>query len=395
MAVLHLLCHAMLVLPIPLFKLIQHDFGLARVEPVTALGTALALTFALATLGTGWLCDRAPGRWIAGVGLVFHGLGLIGMARSPSLGWATFWLVVAGIGSAGYHPVAARQVVGLYPEAVGKAMGVQAIGSALGFWIGPRFAGWRADHAGWRAPVFEAGVVAVIVAITYLLCTIEPVLPGHDEPAGGNGAERSDKLLMVVALGLLGVLLIPRDFAGMAYDALNALFLQHAEGYRLSVDVVGGLLGAKGLLSLVSNPLMAWLSDRGHRLWWWAATIAASACCGLLVPWLPPPAAKLSLVLCGMFFLANYPVFEAALLERIPPRLRGRGYALVLTIVGVFAAFSYTWVGGRVDHLVAGAAAVTPERFRPIYALLSVALISSLAAIPLLNLVGRRGDRIA
>ncbi|NUQ01483.1 MAG: hypothetical protein HUU35_16690, partial [Armatimonadetes bacterium] len=101
LAVLHLLCHALLSMLTPLYVAIQRDFGLAHLEPVTALSTWLAVTFAIATLGAGWLCDRAPGRWIAGVGLVFHGLGLIGLARAPDLGWARFWLVIAGIGAAG------------------------------------------------------------------------------------------------------------------------------------------------------------------------------------------------------------------------------------------------------------------------------------------------------
>ncbi|MCC7493556.1 MAG: MFS transporter [Fimbriimonadaceae bacterium] len=403
LSVLHMLCHALLSLLTPLIVAMQQDFGLPGVEPITALNTWLGVTFAGATLAFGALTDRAPGRLIAGWGLVVHGLGLLGLASANSLPQARLWLVIAGIGAAAYHPVAARQIPGLYPEAVGRAFGLVAIGAAVGFYGGPRFAGWRAELAGfqaplwnaaaWRVPVWEAGLVAVLLAVVYLLATAEPELP---QPAGGGAAIRGrDKAALVVAIAALGLLLIPRDFGGLGFESLNSLFLQRGAGFGLSVGAVGSLLGYKGLISLVSNPLFSHLSDRGQRLWWWAGTLVATALCGLLIPLLSPGPAQVALVLQGMFFLANFPIFEAALLERVPARLRGRAYALVLCIVGAFSAVAPKAVGGWVDALVQpGQALIARDAFAPLYWRLGCGLLSSLLAVPLLVVIQRRGRRL-
>lgn len=394
LAVLHMLCHALLTLITPLYVSMQRDFGLARVEPITSLLTWMLVTFSLATLLAGQLCDRLPGRWIAGGGLLLHGAGLIGLSFAPTVPWARFWVVVAGIGASGYHPVSVRQIVGLFPEAVGRAMGLAAIGAAVGFYVGPRFAGWRAGLAGWRAPMLEAGAIAILVAVLFLILTAEPTL--HEQPvkANGVGNHRRNKVFLVGAIGLLGLFLIPRDFAGLAYDSLHALFLEQAGIFRLDVAGIGALLGAKGLISLVSNPLFAWVSDRGHRLWWWAGTLLASAFCGAVVPWLPADGAKVALVLQGMFFLANYPIFEAALVERVPARIRGRAYALILAIVGIFSAFAPKFVGGQVDALLATASATDPVTYRGLYLGLAVTLLTSLVAIALLQAVQTRTSRL-
>ncbi len=401
LSVLHMMCHGLLTLILPLYVAIQHDFGLSGVEPATALSTWQAMVFAIATLGVGWLCDRTPGRRIAGWGLVVQGLGLIGLAAAPTLGWARFWVVVSGIGAAGYHPVAARQIIGLYPEAVGWAMGMVGIGSAIGFYAGPRYAGWYAERAGWsepvwnaaawRAPMLHAGLVAIVVAVLFMVLTIEPVLSVR--PRANGGSERRDKALLVGALGLLGILLIPRDFSAVGFDALHSLYLQHGP-FAVGLGGVGSLLGYKGLLSLVTNPIMSWLSDRGHRLRWWAGVLLASAVFGAAVPWLPPALAKLALVLNGMFFLANYPIFESALVERVPPHVRGRAYALILTIVGVFSATAPKVIGARVDAFGA-TGAVAAGDFRRLYLGLAACMVAALLAVPLLGQVQRRGDRLA
>ncbi|MBI2297602.1 MAG: MFS transporter [Armatimonadetes bacterium] len=391
MAVLHLYCHALLSLLTPLYVAIQKDFALPRVEPVTGLSTCGAVTFALATLVAGLLVDRLPSRLVAGGGLVVQGLGLVAMAAAPTLGWARVWVIVSAVGAAGYHPVSARVIAGLYPEAVGRAMGLAGMGAGLGFFLGPRFSGRVTGLAGWRMAMGLAGWGAVAVAAAYVLFTREPILSERPRPEGQVPAGPRQKAVFVLALAALGLALIPRDFAGGGIETLNALYLQHAQG--LSVGLVGALLGYKGLLSLVTNPIFAWLSDRGSRLWWWAGTLLLSALCGAAIPFLPRGAAMAALVLHGMFLLANYPIFESALLERVPARLRGRAYALILAVVGSFAAFAPKFVGARVDALVSPAAVhAGPELFQALYLALAAVMLLGLAGVPLLVVVRRRSD---
>lgn len=391
-ALLHMMCHGLLSMLVPLYLVIQHDYGLARVEPVTALSTWSAVVFAVATLAVGSVVDALPTKLVSGLGLMLHGAGMVGLATAPTIQLATFWVVIAAIGAAGYHPVAARVLVGLYPEKVGYAVGRAGIGAGLGFWLGPKYAGWMAEQHGWRVAMSSAGWFAILLAVVFLLTTTEPELRDRERPAGGS--VRGDKVLYLVVLGLLSLALMPRDYAGIGLDTLNSLYLQRAQA--LGVTLVGGVLGYKGLISLVVNPLLAQLSDRGHRLWWWAATLLLSGIFAALVPWLSPTLGQVALVASGVFLLANYPVFESALVERVPPRLRGRTYSVILTIVGMASAFAPKYVGAGVDHLVGGQpGAVPPALFQSLYAQLGIAMVASLAAVPLLNVLRQRGNRLA
>jgi len=405
LGVLHFACHALLTLLTPLYLAIQSDFGLARVEPVTALMTWQMLTFALATLLAGWLVDRVPGRLVAGGGLLLHGLALVGCARAETLVAARAWIILAGIGSAAYHPVAARQIIGLFPQNVGRAIGLAAVGSAFGFYLGPTFAGWRAELAGWREPLWlgaawrvpvgEAGLAAILVATLYLLTTREPVLhepqPATLEPITGQDRQR-----LIVAVVLFSLLSIPREFAGIGVDNLHALFVQQSRGFSMGLGAVGSLLGFKGILSLYISPLMASLSDRGHRLRWWAGVMLGAAGVTALVPWLPPALAKIAIVAQGVLILSNYPILESALVERLPARVRGRAYAVNLAIIGTFAATAPKLVGARVDQVVGQPAGGAPaELFGGLYFGLAVMFAVSVLAAFALGLVERAGRRWA
>lgn len=398
LTILHLMCHGLLTLLVPLLLCLQADFGLPGVEPVTALITWQAVTFALAGLGAGWLADKVGGKPIAGLGLMLQGLGLIGLAHAPTLAAARLWVIVAGVGSAGYHPVAAKHLVTLFPRSVGKAIGIAAIGAGVGFWLGPRFAGWRAEQAGWQAPlwsgaawrvpILEAGIVALAVAALYLLLTAEPA--AEEPPPVGNGPSRPLALGVIFSIGLLGLVLIPRDFGSAGIEALNSLFLQRVHG--LGVQATGALIAAKGLISLVANPLATWLSDRGPRLVWWAGVTIAGAVFAALIPLLAPGPAGVVLVAHGVCVLAGYPILESAIAETVPARLRGRAAAVLLAVVGLPGAFAAKLVGGWVDRL--GSAAVLPrEGFVGLYAALSGLLLVSLLAAVALRGVRRRADR--
>jgi len=405
LGVLHLGCHALLTLLTPLYLAIQHDFGLARVEPVTALMTWQMLTFALATMVSGWLVDRVPGRLVAGGGLLLHGLALVGCARAETLAVARAWIILGGFGSAAYHPVAAKQIIGLFPHNVGRAIGLAAVGSAFGFYLGPTFAGWRAELAGWREPLWlgaawrvpvgEAGLVAVLVAALYLATTREPRLTQREqvllEPITSH-----DRRRLIGAVLMFSLLSIPREFAGIGVDNLHALYVQQSRGFAMGLGAVGSLLGLRGILSLWISPWFAALSDRGHRLRWWAAVMLGGAVCTALVPWLPPAWAKVAIVAQGVLILANYPILESALVERLPARVRGRAYAVNLAIIGTFAATAPKLVGARVDQVVGETAGGAPsEWFHGLYLALAAMFAVSVLAAFALGRVERAGRRWA
>src|SRR4051794_1308859 len=82
-------------------------------------------------------------------------------------GWAFGWL---GGGRA------ARVILG-----PGMAIGLVGAGSGLGFYLGPKFAGWRAETAAWdwghvtqwQKPLVELGIIGLVVGVLFLLFATE------------------------------------------------------------------------------------------------------------------------------------------------------------------------------------------------------------------------------
>src|SRR2546430_14988037 len=112
-----------------------------------------------------------------------------------------------------------------------------------------------------------------------------------------------------------------RDFTGSSMGSLGSLFMQSAYGFNLKET--GVALSAMFLASVVSNPLFGHLSDRGRIRWTCAVLLVAVVLVGgfppVPAPWLVSPFA-----LYGFFFMASYPMVEAALMESGPGGVRGR-----------------------------------------------------------------------
>ena len=112
----------------------------------------------------GYYSDRISRPWFAPLGAVISG------ACIAVLPFVTeYWLVFccsmfSGLGSAIYHPEAARMVNGLAGAQKGKALGTFSVGGNAGFAAGPMFAGFCAYVVGIQGLLFYA-VFNTIVAL--------------------------------------------------------------------------------------------------------------------------------------------------------------------------------------------------------------------------------------
>ena len=101
---LHALTHLYHVALIPLYLLIRNDFQLASDGQATLLVTVMGLAYFLPSYPMGVLADRVSRKKLLGIGLAINGLGFVGLAFSPTYGWAIACLLVAGFGGSFYHP---------------------------------------------------------------------------------------------------------------------------------------------------------------------------------------------------------------------------------------------------------------------------------------------------
>ena len=161
---LHAFTHIYQVALMPLYLLIQRDLKLASVEQATLLLTLMMLGYFVPSYGMGVLADRTSRKRLLAAGLAINSLGYIGLAFAPNYAWAVACVMIAGLGGSFFHPAATSMVARLFPANTGRALGLVGVGASVGFFIGPLYSGWRADSAGWRAPVLELGLLGVLMA---------------------------------------------------------------------------------------------------------------------------------------------------------------------------------------------------------------------------------------
>jgi len=390
--VLHAFTHVYHVALMPLYLLMQQDFGFASVGQATSMVTILMLAYFLPSYGLGVLADRVNRKRLLGLGLAINALGFVGLSFAPNYACAVAAVIVAGIGGSFYHPAATAMVARLFPVGTGRALGLAGIGASAGFFCGPIYAGWRAGAlelargaAAWRQPVLELGLLGLAMAGAFAW------LADDEKPARavGRTVVSTQKIFPTRALWTLFLLCAVafglRDFTGSSMGSLGSLFLQHAHGY--DPTRTGLALSGIFLASAVSNPLFGHLSDRGRFRWAGFVLLTAAALVALF-PHLPASWTIPAYLAYGFFFMASYPMIEAALMESVPDAVRGRVFGLFITVGGMIGNASHWAVGAWVKHL--GPAANSVESYFGGYGLIAGLLVIALLGLPCLRAIRRR-----
>ena len=389
---LHAFTHLYQVALMPLYLLIQKDFKFQSVGQATLLLTVLMVACFGPSYPIGILADRFNRTKLLGFGLAVNALGFVALALAPSFGWALAAVIVAGLGGSFYHPAATAMIARLFPESTGKALGLVGIGSGAGFFLGPIYAGWRAGTlepvlgpAAWRRPVLELGVLGIVGAALFGLLA-EPE-PPQRQPVDEH--PHQTKLFPTAALWFFflaySLAFSIRDFAGSSMGSLGSLFLQKARGY--DARATGLALSGIYLAATISNPLFGSLSDRGRKRWLTVALLTAAGTMAIF-PWVPESWTVPVYVVYGFFFLAGYPMTEAALMESVPDVVRGRVFGIFVMIGGVIGNLSHWMVGAKVRQL--GAAAGIVSSYYPIYATMALMLVFSLCGLLCLKPIRKR-----
>jgi MFS family permease len=269
------------------------------------------------------------------------------------------------------------------------AIGLLGIGSGLGFFAGPQYAGWRAQNAHWQwgavaqwqKPLVELGIVGIIFGVLFLIFATEA-----RPERGGAHRENHPPLgaLLRWRVVWVALTLMLRDFAGIASHTLLSLYLQRAWDY--DVKRAGFTVGTMMLLGIISNPLCVWLSPGRRRLPMYCVVVILAAVFVSCVPfmsigWLLP-------LMCAFQAcqLGSYAVSDAATLERVPPEVRGRVVGLFLTIAGTFSAMAPFVMGYWVDLLKGNAS--HPQAYIPLFLTVAAMVALSATAVPFIAKLG-------
>src|SRR5215208_4596998 len=102
--VLHAFTHLYQVALLPLYLLIQKDFGLSGVEGSTLLVTVMMAAYYLPSYYMGVMADHWNKRKLLAWGLALNGIGFVALSQARSYPVALLCTVIAGIGGSTYHP---------------------------------------------------------------------------------------------------------------------------------------------------------------------------------------------------------------------------------------------------------------------------------------------------
>ncbi|HET6247328.1 MAG TPA: MFS transporter [Tepidisphaeraceae bacterium] len=348
---LHAFTHAFAAMLVPLYLLMQADLHLHGVQPAAIIVTVYGTVYMILSYPAGVMADRVSRKRMLGVGLVLNAvaIALMGLTRSYEVLIAL--AVLAGIAGTVFHPAANALVPEHFPKSPGMAIGLLGIGSGLGFFAGPQYAGWRAESAhwhwqsvaNWQRPCLELGAAGLVAGILFLIFAKE-ARPKADR----GGSVRIDPPALgkklrwgvVATAAVLGC----RDFAGVACLTLASIYLQKA--MKLDAKETGLIIGTMMLTGVVVNPLAVWLSPGRRRLPGLAIVLVIAGGTIATVPFVANRF-ELLIVLCVFqaLQLGSYAMSDAGMLERVPANVRGRVVGLFLSIAGTFAALS-PWVMG-------------------------------------------------
>jgi MFS family permease len=377
--ILHLFTHAYGAMLVPLYLLIQADLHLPGIQYAALIVTVYGVTYYVFSYGSGILADHFNRRNLLGWGLVINAAAVTLMGLSRKYEMVLAMAVVGGLAGTLFHPAANALIPAHFPKSTGMVIGVLGIGSGLGFFIGPQFAGWSAVHgfwhlgtiANWQRPCVELGLLGIVGGFAFLIFAREaPTSHGpKTRPPPLTWPMRWTVLAIAATLGC-------RDFSGVASISLTSIYLLRAQGRDAAS--AGLAVGAMMLIGVVVNPLAVWLSPGRKRLPFLAISLILAGLIVCTVPWFT---ARFTLAILCVFqacHLGSYSMSDAAVFERVPPSTRGRVTGLFLNVAGTAASTSPWVMGFWTDHF-GDRAALQKTYFPPFIALGAMMFFASIS----------------
>ena len=250
--------------PVLLAELVTST-GLGPLAAGTIMG-ARSISGAIASIPMGMAADRYVHRrtQFMAVSLVWFGGSYFLIGIAPNQTWIIVFAMVLGVGSALWHPPAVGLLSTQFPTRRAMVMAIHGVGASVGDITGPMVIGALLLVVSWKS-IFQASVLPAIVlaGVFYLVVRGAGVgeIRGHTSLAGyfealRQAARHRPLLLSILAGGTrsAGQIILVTFVPIYARDDLG-----------LGPGFVGVLLALLMGLSLVSQPVLGYLSDRTSR----------------------------------------------------------------------------------------------------------------------------------
>lgn len=184
---------------------------ITKLDSNTAEVVWVALGYLIAATGPMLLTARIGERFglvqTFRVGTLVYCVAMAACAYAPDIGTLIALRVVQGIGMALFLPTTFTIAAQIHPPTErGKALGVLQTGNALGFVLGPIFAGWLLDAYDWRA-IFWSRIPFAALAIALAWAVFPRALVAQRASAAGAARRGWDLIgATYLTLAIFGIL---------------------------------------------------------------------------------------------------------------------------------------------------------------------------------------------
>lgn len=252
----------------------------------------LMLANAGATLATGALMliagrmmDRYSMRWIIIGGTLLLALGMVLVAHATAM-WQIIVLYTTLVASGyAFSTTLAAQVLAVkwFPDRVGFAVGIAALGSSLGGIVMPPLLAWMLVHYGWRDAnmMLAALVVAVVVPMVWFVVRFpregeaRVTRPSPEARAGAPAAALEEPWGFVEVLREPTFWIIGLAFLGTTLASYSFLTSVGPYSHDLGIDPqrMSLLIPVLAVAGIFGRLVLGYLADKvDTRYLYWAAT---------------------------------------------------------------------------------------------------------------------------
>jgi FSR family fosmidomycin resistance protein-like MFS transporter len=322
---------------------LQKEFNLSYFL-VAVIATTYQVTSSVAQPIFGILSDRAAQRFLVPLGVLLAAGGFAALGVAPTYEILLVAIVLAGLGSAIFHPEAtksARFVAGEY-----HAMGLSffTIGGNIGVALGPlvltSLVAWRGLHGTSLYLIWGAVVTVIVAAIGPALARAESAHYARTTPSAADARPAAMRLLIAV-VALRSVV-----YSGiLIYVPLFAVNVLHHSATG-NGPLLFAILGAGALATIVGAALADRLGSKQTTLVSFAF-VAPLLAVYLLVPGMVGIGA---LVLAGAFLIGTTTITVIMAQEYMPHRL-ALASALVIGFTSGLGGLGIAALGKLADAL--------------------------------------------
>ncbi|WP_266079754.1 MFS transporter [Haladaptatus caseinilyticus] len=359
----------------PLLEPLKEAFTVGDAT-VGLVATLVWLGSALPRIPTGYLLTRVPRHHVVlGTGVVLTGAaGFTAVARSvPMLGAGAFLM---GVASGAYFIAANPLVSELYPERVGRAIGIHGTASQLAAVAAPLFVSIALTPFGWRGVLGFIGVIAALTTVVFFVIARRTELPD----AGSADRDFWAAFRRQWPIILSGVAII--GATGFVWNGLFNFYPTYLQAKGLEPSTARTMLTVVFAAGVPAFWLTGRLADRLPHVPLMLSILGGFAACLLALTAVRSLAAIVVVtIVLGYVIHSLFPALDTYLLDSLPDENRASAYALYSGLMMVVQAAGSSIVGVLKD---------TGFAFNDVFRAFAFGLLVILAVLVVLH----RSDRL-